>query len=298
EQVVRNLLDSPGDPVAVQRAQGVERLKHHQAQGPLQNFTLRLAHCASLWGVNRSNHSTRSVECQQGRRNAGKKKPLQRTLPGPILDRQRTCTRIFIRPICMIQPSAMENPFQFGRELGAGELVDREEEIAEVARTLREGGKLFLVGPRRFGKTSVLKAAEDRLLSEGAVVLRCDAESYPSLDLLVAKLISLAANRLKGTVERTGERIRGFFAKLRPEASFSVTDHSWTVKLGVAAIEDASKHIELLVDALDGLENLAKAQPKARAVGLVIDEFQKVVELGGRMAESQIRAAIQRHERT
>ena len=27
----------------------------------------------------------------------------------------------------------MENPFQFGRELGAGELVDREEEIAEVA---------------------------------------------------------------------------------------------------------------------------------------------------------------------
>ncbi len=192
----------------------------------------------------------------------------------------------------------MENPFQFGRELGAGELVDREEEIAEVARTIREGGKLFLVGPRRYGKTSVLKAAEDGLLSEGAVVLRCDAESYPSLDLLVAKLISGAANKLKGSVERTGERIRGFFVKLRPEASFSVTDHSWTVKLGVAAVEDSSKHIELLVDALDGLENLAKAQPKSRAAGLVIDEFQKVVELGGRAAESQIRAAIQRHKRT
>src|SRR2546422_11562462 len=98
--------------------------------------------------------------------------------------------------------------------------VGREEEIAEVARTIRQGGKLFLVGPRRFGKTSVLKAAEDRLLSEGAAVLRCDAESYPSLDLLVAKLISLAANRLKGTVERTGERSREFFCKLRPEATF------------------------------------------------------------------------------
>src|SRR5947209_3147889 len=153
----------------------------------------------------------------------------------------------------MIQLSAMENPFQFGRELGAGELVDREEEIAEVARTIRQGGKLFLVGPRRYGKTSVLKAAEDGLSSEGAVVLRCDAESYPSLDLLVARLISGAANKLKGSVERTGERIRGFFAKLRPEASFSVTDHSWSVKRGVAAVEDAtSKNIELLVDALDG----------------------------------------------
>jgi hypothetical protein len=28
--------------------------------------------------------------------------------------------------------------------------------------TVRQGGKLFLVGPRRYGKTSILKAAEDR----------------------------------------------------------------------------------------------------------------------------------------
>jgi hypothetical protein len=192
----------------------------------------------------------------------------------------------------------MENPFQFGRELGAGELVDREDEITQVIATIREGGKLFLIGPRRYGKTSILKAAEDRLSGLGAVVLRCDAETYPSLDLLVATLVSRAAQNLKGSVERTGEQLRKFFAKLRPEASFSVTDREWTVKLGVAAAEDASRHIELLVEALDGVENLAKAQPKTRPVGLVIDEFQKLIELGGHAAEGQIRAAIQRHERT
>ena len=191
----------------------------------------------------------------------------------------------------------MENPFQFGRELGAGELVDREEEITQVIATIREGGKLFLIGPRRYGKTSILKAAEDRLSGQGAVVLRCDAEIYPSLDLLVAALVSGAAQNLKGSVERTGEHIRNFFAKLRPEASFSVTDREWTVRLGVATTDDASKHIDLLVEALDGVENLAKAQPKSRPVGLVIDEFQKVIELGGRAAEGQIRAAIQRHHR-
>jgi len=42
----------------------------------------------------------------------------------------------------------MTNPFQFGRELGADELVDRGEEIAEVVATIGQGGKLFLVGPR------------------------------------------------------------------------------------------------------------------------------------------------------
>jgi AAA+ ATPase superfamily predicted ATPase len=155
----------------------------------------------------------------------------------------------------------MENPFQFGRELGAGELVNREDEITQVAATIREGGKLFLIGPRRYGKTSILKAAEERLSGEGAVVLRCDAEIYPSLDLLVAAIISRAAQNLKGSVERTGEHIGRFFAKLRPEATFSVTDREWTVKLGVTSAEDAGKHIELLVEALDGMENLAKAQP-------------------------------------
>jgi uncharacterized protein len=192
----------------------------------------------------------------------------------------------------------MENPFEFGRELGASELVNREEEIGQVIATVREGGKLFLIGPRRYGKTSILKAAEEQLSGEGAVVLRCDAETYPSLDLLITAVITAAARALKGSVERTGEHIRKFFAKLRPEASFSVTDREWTVSLRVAAVEDASKQIELLVGALNGVESLARAQPKNRAVGLVIDEFQKVIELGGRMAEAQIRAAIQRHERT
>ena len=54
----------------------------------------------------------------------------------------------------------MNNPFEFGRELGTEELVDRDDEVAAVAQTIRQGSKLFLVGPRRFGKTSILKTSE------------------------------------------------------------------------------------------------------------------------------------------
>jgi len=198
----------------------------------------------------------------------------------------------------MIQKSVMENPFQFGRELGADELVDRQREIAEVSWTIRQAGKLFLIGPRRYGKTSVLKAAADRLSSEGAVVLRYDAEAYPSLDLLIAAVISGAAKSLKGGVERAGDAVRRYFGKLRPEVNFSVTDREWNVGLRVADAGEGAGHIGLLIDMLDGLEQLAKAQPAARPVGLMIDEFQKVVDLGGMEAEAQIRAAIQRHKRT
>ncbi len=198
--------------------------------------------------------------------------------------------------MCVIQLCVMDNPFEFGRELGTDELVDRQEEVAAVIDTIRLSAKLFLVGPRRYGKTSILKAAEDRLTGKNAVILRFDAESFPSLDLLVAALIAAAAMSLKGKVERVGEQIAKFFSKLRPELSFSITQDAWNAKLGVNVAANSQEHVGLLIEALNGLESLASEQPKARAVGLIIDEFQRLIEIGGPQAESQIRAAIQRHK--
>jgi uncharacterized protein len=135
------------------------------------------------------------------------------------------------------------------------------------------------------------------LRGEDAVVLRFDAESYPSLGLLVAEIIAESAKQLKTGVERAGEQVRRFFARLRPQLDFSLNEGTWTARLGVDPAIDADR-VQLLVDALEGLEALARAQAADRPVGLVIDEFQKIVELGGASAESQIRAAIQRHKRT
>jgi hypothetical protein len=66
-----------------------------------------------------------------------------------------------------------------------------------------------------------------------------------------------------------------------------------SASLGAAEAADAPTQVPLLVELLNVLENLA-ASAKA-TVGLIIDEFQKVIELGGESAEVQIRAAIQRH---
>jgi len=46
---------------------------------------------------------------------------------------------------------------------------------------------------------------------------------------------------------------------------------------------------------LDGIETLARTVK--HPVGLIIDEFQQLIELGGRSAEGQIRAAIQQHRK-
>jgi predicted AAA+ superfamily ATPase len=99
-------------------------------------------------------------------------------------------------------------------------------EVAEVQRTIRDGGKLFLIGPRRYGKTSILRTAADKLEAKKAVVIRINAESCPSLDIFVGRLIALAAAGLKGPVERVGSDLRSFFNRLRPEVTFNVSHQS------------------------------------------------------------------------
>lgn len=186
----------------------------------------------------------------------------------------------------------MRNPFRFGRALASADLVDRQREIAAVTSAMREAERLFLIGPRRYGKTSILIAASERATAQGVVVLRFNAEAYPTVDQLVQALIADAAKHLAGPVERAGAQIRRFFGMLRPEVSYNPLDQTYTVGLGTAPASTAPESA-LLSTALDGLDRLAADAD--RPVAVVIDEFQEVLERERRAAEQQIRAAVQEH---
>lgn len=188
-------------------------------------------------------------------------------------------------------PRRPPNPFEFGRELGADELVDREAELELVRRSILSRGRLFFIGPRRFGKTSILHAAEELLTAEGVAVLRYNAEAYESLSLLAQALLTGAARRLGGTVEQAGARLRRFFGRLRPELSYDIDDQRIAVSFGTAPRE--RPELPLLADVLDGIDRLAADQKTLTAV--ILDEFQQVVAAGGQAAERQLRAAVQRH---
>jgi len=190
----------------------------------------------------------------------------------------------------------MENPFEFGRELGSDELVNRLDELAAVEQTLTASGKLFVIGPRRFGKTSLLKAAAEKSQKKGNIILRYNAEAFAEIDDLVKKIIEDSAKLMKGSVEKTGEQIKRYFKSLRPELSFSVTQTEWKSSIGVKS-EKSDGGIGLLVDALDGLEKLASEQTEKK-VALMIDEFQEILSTQGIKAEKQIRSAIQTHKHT
>ena len=189
------------------------------------------------------------------------------------------------------------NPFEFGRSVHAASLVDREDELRRLTDAVRNGERLFLIGPRRFGKTSLLNVVQTQLEKEGVVMLNYDAEKFETTELLARAMLAGAIRSLTGPVEKigavAGRQIKQFFGSLKPELSYDVSGQTFSVSL-LGGRPPEGSDLPLLTDVLDGIDAMAKSQRKKVAV--VLDEFQQLVASGGIKAERQIRASVQTHQ--
>lgn len=190
------------------------------------------------------------------------------------------------------------NPFEYGREMEPEELADRVDLVAKVRDAMLLGRKLFLIGPRRFGKTSIIRSAEVQATAQKAIVLRYDASAFPTIQDLAARLGADAATRFVGPMSGAADRViktaSEMFGRLQPTVTIG-PDGSTSLTIGAGPPRGPSTGgVPLLADILDGIELGAKKL--RRPVAIVLDEFQDVVERGGVEVESQIRAAVQRHK--
>lgn len=188
---------------------------------------------------------------------------------------------------------AARNPFPYGRELSADELVDREEELEAIDRAARNRGKLFVIGPRRYGKTSLLAAAAERIEADGGVALRFDAERYETLSLLARAVITSAARHLRGPVERVASLLRDVAGRLRPEVSLDPATGEVGVRLGLADEDDG---LPVFTEALEAVERMAERLDGP--VVVMMDEIQHVVVEHGPAAERRLRSTVQGHRHT
>jgi hypothetical protein len=192
----------------------------------------------------------------------------------------------------------MNNPFHYGRILSSHELVDRTEELETIRETIKTSGKLFVIGPRRFGKTSLLTAVAEERQHSGDIVLNYNAEAYPDIEDLLVRIIEDSASQLSGSNQKRVDKLKAYFQTLRPEISLSFAPTGWKASLGVNVAAETTDQTKLLVEALDGLERLAADQKDVRKTALMIDEFQEIISADNISAEKQIRSAIQKHKYT
>lgn len=198
----------------------------------------------------------------------------------------------------MIHICFMDNPFHFGRELPTHGLVGREADIAQIVAVIRDSGRLFMTGPRRFGKTSILRAAANELAASAAIVVYLDAELFSSLDAMAQEIVAGVARAFKGELSEINREIQRYFPSFHPRLVYQPWDRGPNLKVQIGPRLPGETEMDIFIEALAGLEALAKARREDAPAGLILDEFPKLLELGGKCAEGRIRSVVQEHSNT
>jgi uncharacterized protein len=181
-----------------------------------------------------------------------------------------------------------DSPFRYEEPLAPDDLIDREEELETLLARAAAGRNSRLTGPRRFGKTTLLRRALRDADRQGMVPVYIDL--YGVLTIAdVSTRVELAYERqLDGAMRRWFTALR---RGLRPAGRVSA---------GVASFELSAR--QAATDADDGaralLERLATParlhEKSGQVVLVVFDEFQALLGAGGQL-DATFRSEIQHH---
>jgi uncharacterized protein len=172
------------------------------------------------------------------------------------------------------------NPFRFSGPLASEDMIDRDSESEELL-ALAEGGHSFrLVGPRRYGKTTLLRRVLDTAERDGMATVLVDLQDVLSIGEIVVR-IERAYGRLKGPVRK------------HIEALF----RTWNIGLslgggGFTATLQRNPNVDAESVLLRLLELPAAVFARNGTASLIaFDEIQDVLAVQG--ADGKIRSVIQ-----
>ncbi len=170
----------------------------------------------------------------------------------------------------------MDNPFKYGEIVTGQAFTNRRDELDELAADIRNGQNVVIVSRRRFGKTSLVLRACERLREEGVLVAYVDlfpaATKQRFAELLAGSLhrslLGLPDRLLKGTMRLFDRLSLRFKVVVAPDGTPSF-------ELGPG---ERSQDIDRLLDDLLALPARIASERKRR-VALILDEFQQAVDL-------------------
>jgi hypothetical protein len=213
-----------------------------------------------------------------------------------------------------------QNPFVYGEVVPATAFVDRVDELDRIVGDLAAGQKIFLISPRRYGKSSLIRRALAAMSARGALTVEVTVSTFSSY---VAFLEGYARAVL--AAETTWDRarlwlrdaIRTARAEIRyvPDAAApgSVERRApgeeapgvpFRPRVGLGAVGSLSVSFPSVRSDRD-VSRLAQevfalparlAEARRRQVVVALDEFQAIGGFNGGSVEHALRAAVQ-HQR-
>jgi hypothetical protein len=178
---------------------------------------------------------------------------------------------------------AATNPFRFSGPLPPAEMIDRETEAGDLLDLVEGGHSLRLLGPRRYGKTTLLRRLLDDADRLGHATCLVDLEDVLSVGEIVVRIERAYARRLKGKVR----------------AAVDTLFRSWNLGLSLSAggfgatlQRNPQTNAEAVLLRLLELPSELHERSGQRTV-VVFDEIQDVLAVPG--ADGKIRSVIQHH---
>ena len=187
---------------------------------------------------------------------------------------------------------AASNPFVYGEVVTAGAFADREDERARLKGDLAAGQKVFLISPRRYGKSSLIRGVMKALAGDGILTVEVTvaaSSSYVAFLEAYARALMLAAETQPSGLRRwAAELLKGF----RPEIRFdTVAGGEPRVALTFPAVRTARDIARLAADVFAIPAQIAET--RRQHVAIALDEFQTIAAFDGGNVEHALRAAVQ-----
>ena len=185
-------------------------------------------------------------------------------------------------------PPAPENPFVFGEIVDDANFVNRTEELGQLVRDLADGQKVFLLSPRRFGKSSLVSVAFLKLRKRHIRTVNLTVSSYSSYAQFLEKFAERVI-RAAGPWDRVKDWITRFARQVKPEVNYNMQTGEVSVSLGRGLVFDPSP-IAPDVFALPG----ELSTHAGFRMAICLDEFQQISQFNGGSVENALRNQVQK----
>jgi hypothetical protein len=182
------------------------------------------------------------------------------------------------------------NPFVYGEIVTAAAFADRESERDRLTRDLADAQKIFLISPRRYGKSSlirdVMRTLARRKFLTVEVTVAASSSYVGFLESYARALI--AADTPTSRLRRWASEL---IHHLRPELRFDAPHGDAGFALAFPTVRTPRETARLAAEVFALPGKIAAARRQRMAVAL--DEFQTVTTFDGGNVEHALRAAVQ-----
>ena len=186
----------------------------------------------------------------------------------------------------------MENLFVFGKVVSGDTFTDREEETKKLVANFKYGVNTFIVSPRRWGKSSLVKKAKGLAESAKLKIVYVDVHQCRNREEFCNRFASAVLTQTSSKMDEWLENARMFLSRFSFGINASPDPASeMSIKLDLSPQERSMEDLLQLPEKI--------AQKRNIRVVVCIDEFQQIGSYADTLQfQKELRTVWQHHELT